>query len=212
MGRKDPGKIRAVFSNLMLPAARWVLSSSSPLLALRSYSSQLRAASLDPSAWLSLRSVAMERLPLGPLSLSITKAPSLGPAHSLPPGGTWMSGLHYTPHSGGLRKVTAISPNVTYARTPSRSLSAWGEMFNPTHVCSDHKAPLAFLLPARQMKDRAQVLASDPSGAPRPLCLCFFQRSSFFSCLCKLWLLLQMLHRIQCWSIVPMALLISTLL
>lgn len=48
MGRKDPGKIRAGFSNLLLPAAWWVPSSSSPLLALRSYSSQLCAASLDP--------------------------------------------------------------------------------------------------------------------------------------------------------------------
>lgn len=99
MGRKDPGKIRAVFSNLVLPAARWVLSSSSPLLALRSYSSQLRAASLDPSAWLSLRSAAMERLPLGPLSLSLTKAPSLGlPIHCLPEGpGRLAYTVHLTP-------------------------------------------------------------------------------------------------------------------
>lgn len=167
MGRKDLGKIRAGFSNLMVPTiAWWVFSSSSPLLALRSYSSQLRAASLDPSVWLSLRSMAMERLPLGPLSLSIIKAPSSGPARSLPPGGTWMSGLRCTPHPRGLRKVRAISPHVTYARTPTRLLSAWEEMFNPTRACSNHEAPLPFPLPAWQMKDRAQVSASDPSGAP----------------------------------------------
>lgn len=81
-------------------------------------------------------------------------------------------------------------------------------MFNPTHVCSNHEAQFPFPLPARQMKDRAQVSYTDPSGTSQPPCLCFFQCPSFFSYFCKLWLLLQVLHRMQCWSTMPMFFLI----
>lgn len=78
VGRKDPGKIRNGFSDLLLPSAWWGLSSPSPLLALRLDLSQLRAATLEPSVWLSLPSVAMGRLPRGPLSPSISKPASWG--------------------------------------------------------------------------------------------------------------------------------------
>lgn len=114
VGRKDPGKIRDGFSDLLLPSAWWGLSSPSPLLALRLDSSQLRAATLEPSVCLSLPSVAMEWLPRGPLSPSISKPASWG---------SWTPGLCCTPHSRGLRKVRAISPHMTYARTPTRLFS-----------------------------------------------------------------------------------------
>ena len=146
MGREDPRKIRAAFSNLLLPPAWRVLSSSSPMLALRSYSSQLCGASSEPSVWLSLWSMAMERLPLG---------------------GTWKRGLRCTAHSRALRKVRAISPHVPHTGMPMRSLSAWELMFKPIHVCGDHEAPLAFPLPAWQMKG---MKADEGSGfSRRPL-------------------------------------------
>lgn len=125
VGRKDPGKIRNGFSDLLLPSAWWGLSSPSPLLALRLDLSQLRAATLEPSVWLSLPSVAMGRLPRGPLSPSISKPASWG---------SWTPGSCRTPHSRGLRKARVISPYMTYARPPTRLFSTWEEMFNPTHV------------------------------------------------------------------------------
>lgn len=55
------------------------------------------------------------------------------------------------------------------------------EMFNPTHVRSNHRALLPFLLAAQLIRDSTQVLATDPTGAPRPTHLCIFQHPSFLS-------------------------------
>lgn len=156
------GRLEMFFQTCCSPLCGGCSTPPAPLITLRLYSSQLRAASLDPC--LSLLEVNGDReVATGAIEPIHHQSTLLWAYLGLASwGGTQLSGLSCTPHSRGLRKARAVSPHVAHARMPTRSPSAWELMFNLTHVCSNHEAPLAFLLPARQMKDRAQVLAADP--------------------------------------------------